>query len=384
MGNEKFTRINCCVDSGLSRQMEETLSGMGIDDYLVQGGKQVCIEERRGFLGFGRSESLSGAAARLYRFRVPRDCEESMVEYLASSIDLYLPGRGFLYGQDITFDDAHVPSEKTARSLGAGAAAAGTGRMEHYELLTCIVHRGMADALLRAVLELGLCVPFVTYGKGVGLRNKLGLLRVTIPVEKEIVMLLVPERDAALAANLASHTIRLDRPGQGFIYRQSVRMYASNLRVRLGKRVHAASMEQVINALDDLRGSSEWRRFSPSTAKQKVSRALGEKSAYRCLSLVTEDGSINDFVKKAMDCGAGGATLMTLSSSVPVEGPGGGQLSAARESCDLIIRSDLENLIRTTLVEQGITGDAVLGRMECEDVLDVMMYRGKNNGRSPV
>ncbi len=367
----------------MSGLMEETLAGIHMDDYLVQRGKQVCIEEHRGFLGFGGSETLSGASARLYRFRLPQHYERAVAEYLAKSLDLYLPGRGFLYGQDVLLADEKAASEKFMKSLQAMAGFEIPNRMEHYELLTCIVHRGMADALLRAVLELGLCVPFVTYGRGVGLRNKLGLLRVTIPVEKEIVMLLVPERDAALAANLASHTIRLDRPGQGFIYRQSVRLYAANLRVRLGKRVHAASMEQVISALDDLRGSSEWRRFSPGSDKKKISRDRKEKSAYRCVSLVTVDGSINDFVKMTMEAGAGGATLMSISSSLPAGSQGVGDISAARESCDLIIKAELEAAICSTLAEHGFMGEKILGRIECEDVLDVMMYKGQSKEKPP-
>jgi len=377
MSKDKFTRINCCVDSGLTGLMEESLSGIGLDDCLMQRGKQVCIEEQQGFLGFGRRESLSGSSASLYRFRVPMQYEGAVVEYLANAVDLYLPGRGFLYGQDISASDAYGLSEKANEGLASIPCTQSRARMEHYELLTCIVHRGMADGLLRAVLELGLCVPFVTYGKGVGLRNKLGLLRVTIPVEKEIVMLLVPERDAALAANLAAHTIRLDRPGQGFIYRQSVRMYASNLRVRLGKRIHAASMEQVINALDDLRGSSEWRRFSPGTNKQKPVRDRKEKSEYRCISLVTEDGCINEYVKKAMETGAGGATLMSLSAPLLSEGQDIKTMSAARESCDLIVKADLESAICSTILEHGFMNEKILGLMECEDVLDVLMYRGK-------
>ena len=162
------------------------------------------------------------------------------------------------------------------------------------------------------VLEMGLCVPIVSFGEGMGLRNKLGLLRITIPVDKEILYFVVPERDTALVEGVAVHKARLDKPGQGFIYRYQVRAYAVNLRVRAGKRSHAASMEQVISVLDELRGSSDWRRLEPVKAKAMKGKAAVNGSNLACLSILAEEGSVGGFVRAAMDAGAGGATPLWM------------------------------------------------------------------------
>jgi hypothetical protein len=48
----------------------------------------------------------------------------------------------------------------------------------------CILPRGLGDPIARIALELGTCVPAITFGIGTGLRDRLGLLRIAIPAER--------------------------------------------------------------------------------------------------------------------------------------------------------------------------------------------------------
>ena len=211
-----------------------------------------------------------------------------------------------------------------------------------------------------------------------GLRNRLGLLRITIPVDKEVLYFVVPERDADLLEGIAVHKARLDRPGQGFIYRFGVRAYAVNLRVRSGARSHAASMEQVISALDELRGSSEWRRFSPVKPAGSRGKRAPDDAGLVCLSLVAEEGFVGDFVKAAMDAGAGGATLVPLSrrryDGVTETGAG---VSNARESCDLIVRRDLSERILEAVAATGLFSGEAHGMAELSPVARAVTYTGQ-------
>lgn len=372
-----LSRITCAVDSRLSQTIDEALSDMAIPEAFIQRGKQDSFVERSRLFGFGSRTELAESRADIYRFYAPADYEEAVARRVAEAADLYLPGRGTLFAETVDLLTPEAPAYDFSKIASACADRPCGKPLEGHAVLCCIVQRGMGEALARTVLEMGLCVPIVSYGEGMGLRNKLGLLRITIPVDKEVLYFVVPERDAELLEGVAVHKARLDRPGQGFIYRFGVRAYAVNLRVRSGRRSHAASMEQVISALDELRGSSEWRRFSPAKAAGARGRRGAADPGLVCLSLVAEEGSVGNFVRAAMDEGAGGATLVPLSrrryDGVPDTGTG---VSNARESCDLIVRRELSERILETVAANGLFSGDAHGMAELSAVARAVTYAG--------
>lgn len=360
MIRSSLSKITCAADSRLSPIIDEALADMAIPEAFIQRAKQVSFIERSGLFGLASRAALSESRAELYRFYVPAGLESAAARRVAEAADLYLPGRGTLFAEDVEVLSAEAPAFDEAAISSACDDGSCARPLERYSVLCCIVQRGMGEDLARTVLEMGLCVPIVSFGEGMGLRNKLGLLRITIPVDKEILYFVVPERDTALVEGVAVHKARLDKPGQGFIYRYQVRAYAVNLRVRAGKRSHAASMEQVISVLDELRGSSDWRRLEPVKAKATKGKAAANGSNLACLSILAEEGSVGGFVRAAMDAGAGGATLVPLARR-RYDGyvEAGADLSSAREGCDLIIRTDLVEAVIGAVGRLGLfDGDA--------------------------
>ena len=230
---------------------------------------------------------------------------------------------------------------------------------EEHSLLSCIVPRGSADSLAKAMLELGICVPVIFFGTGVGIRDKLGLMRITVPVEKEIIWFTVPHSDADLVEKTLIPLARLDVPGMGFLYKSFVHAPVVNLRVRHGKRIHAATMEQVIAALDEVQGSSDWRRLG---AKKHGSRGGdGKTGRFRGLFFIGEEEETETFRRTAMESGARGATLNSLEmrsySGLPHEQA---MESNSRSLCDVIVTREveekiLENTSKTGLFEDGKT-----------------------------
>jgi nitrogen regulatory protein P-II 1 len=51
-------------------------------------------------------------------------------------------------------------------------------------LITCIVQRGVADKIIQAAREVGAQGATVHYAKGMGIRERLGILGVAVDVEK--------------------------------------------------------------------------------------------------------------------------------------------------------------------------------------------------------
>lgn len=388
MTREKVSKITCVASTSLGPSILEALRDSGIPETYLQTGKQVFLSERRGRFGFLPRVDLAEDRADIYRFYAPREAADDIARRVTDVASLALPGRGSLFIQDAELlrrrdEGASTPAPE--RGVGkilkdaAEKLIRPASRVDKYTAITCIVQRGQGDALARTILEMGLCVPVVSYGKGMGLRNKLGLLRITIPVDKEVIYFLVPQADTEMVENIAIHKARLDRPGQGFIYRSYVRAVAVNTRVSRGQRRHVATMEQVISAVDNLQGSTDWRRLAVPSRSRPAHSAGGP--ALACLSVICDEGRAGDFVRAAMDAGAGGATLIRLGyrdmpgGSVFGRPRGEERASHARETCDLIVQEELTEGIVKAMEERGLFDRETYGLVEITPVGKAVTYR---------
>lgn len=391
MNPVRAAKITCVSAASLRQSVLGALESAGVRETFIQNGKQVCLAERSGPFGLFPRVELEDASGDIFRFYAPQDRAEEVCAAIADSASLSLPGRGSLFvesaeifaGSARMLPEPPSPSggvlESAAESLKNFLKPAVAPRLLDYTALTCIVQRGQGAALARTLLEMGLCVPVIAYGQGMGLRNKLGLLRITIPVDKEVIYLLVPAADTDLVESIAVRKARLDRPGQGFIYRSRVRAAVVNTRMSRTKRRHVATMEQVITAVDALQGSTDWRRISAPGRERGSPGAPGP--ALDCLSLTCDEGRAGDFVRAAMDAGAGGATLLRLGRQdlgrEAEERRSTAKISShARETCDLIVPRDLTERILEAMVERGLFESEVFGMVEITKVEKAITYRG--------
>jgi hypothetical protein len=345
-----FSTIICIADVNITKLLDRIFTDLALPEVFVLHAKQMSLVDKRRLFGFHPTTGLEESRALLYRFSVPSRFEQGLMRRIAEATDLKMGGRGSVFamrgairrGTPLVFDE-----EKLEALCGSGEKLP----REDYALLCCTVSRGLGESLSTAVLELGVCVPLVFFGEGMGLRDKLGLLRITVPVEKEIIWFLVPRPDAELVEKTLIPRARLDVPGQGFLYKIFVHAPVVNLRVRQGKRVHAATMEQVIAAIDEVQGSSNWRRLgtmtrgSPEDGKSKTGGKQG-------LFFIGEEEEVDIFRKTAMENGARGATLNHLEMrSYSVLSQEQAMGSHFREFCDIIIPSALEEKILKSIEE---------------------------------
>ena len=85
-------------------------------------------------------------------------------------------------------------------------------------LITCIIQRGMGDAIVQAATEAGAQGATVYYAKGTGVRERLGVLGVAVEVEKEVVNIIVSQEQKNLVFNSIYLAGQLDTPGMGIAY----------------------------------------------------------------------------------------------------------------------------------------------------------------------
>lgn len=85
-------------------------------------------------------------------------------------------------------------------------------------LITCIVQRGLADDIIKAAQEVGAQGATVHYARGEGIRERLGVLRFAIEVEKEIINILVATEQIDRIFEKVYIAGKMDVPGMGVIY----------------------------------------------------------------------------------------------------------------------------------------------------------------------
>jgi nitrogen regulatory protein PII len=198
---------------------------------------------------------------------------------------------------------------------------------------------------------MGFSVPVITYGTGMGLRDKLGLLRITIPVSKEIISFIVSRHDAEEALHLVSDRARIDHPGRGFIYLFPIRHAVVNTKIRRGEAEKVASIEQIVAAIDEMSGNSVWRRRTAvGRLRKRRAPVLTGLSNYTIYDL---EGQTADLVRAAMTAGASGATLSNLrldrfdDSQVST-------ITRSREMSDLIIPSNIVDPVLKSSLAHGL------------------------------
>jgi hypothetical protein len=374
-------KVVCIVDRRLTSAVAEELERMGVGGYFAEHGKQVSVRTRRGL--FGPHTVLSEAPSDIIRFHLPRGRETDAMVRVAAAADLFLPGRGSLFAQPVTlFLPGEPPKEKLSLELPAWASRVPLKTSPH-DLIWCVVQRGRASELAFALLDMGLCVPTVCYGEGMGLRDRLGLLRITIPRDKEVLMAIVPSADSDFVMDVMVRKARLREPGRGYLCRSRVNALVTNTQMYRDPRRHVASMEQVISTLDMLRGSTDWRRLPYAGGRTAGSHAR----RLARLSLICEEGASEKPLAVALNAGAGGATkslMLRQMTGAETGGEDGGEwftrgatASHARERCDLVVPRELSRAIEGKLAESGFFDAPARGIAEVSQVFDAVSGSSK-------
>jgi len=96
-------------------------------------------------------------------------------------------------------------------------------------LITCIVQRGAADAVVAAASEAGAQGATVSYARGSGIRERLGILGVAIEVEKEVINVVVASDQLDRIFEKMYLAGKLDTPGMGFMYATHLERAATHI-----------------------------------------------------------------------------------------------------------------------------------------------------------
>jgi nitrogen regulatory protein P-II 1 len=234
---------------------------------------------------------------------VPDRYASSLMDNIAACANLHNSGTGAVYSvkcgkvlflnppdfsnsvESISFDPIHYKKNLTA--------------------IFCIIQKNMAEGVAFAAMRAGSPGPTITYGRGHGVRDKLGLLRIAISPEKELIRVVVDHYDAEVVFEAMVSQGKLDTPGMGFIYMMDVDSGLINISSLVYAKNELANLRQIIKSIDELKGSSAWRTQGDNNPK-KQRKLLHDLT---CLTCVVERGKSDSLVKTALDNGAPGASI---------------------------------------------------------------------------
>lgn len=297
-------KITLVVHQSIINRATDVFRAMGVNALFLENTRCVRQKLGRRFMGLpGVKTEYTDSPTEIFRAFVAAECTTGVLQHLINELELKIPGRGAVYSQKVSHTGNVIPSQ--IENLSAGNDLLN----RDLSLIVGIQSKSSTgENLSRVAIKLGAGVPVVGFGIGTGIRDRLGLLRITISPEKEFVYLLVPEHDADGLQSLLIEEGHLDRPGGGFLYQTPIYAGLVDPLIRIGRQEHAASIEQIIAAIDDLKKGTAWRkRFF---GVEKTRSILGEgRYTHREISFLCHDGQGDVLVREAMECGADGATI---------------------------------------------------------------------------
>ena len=91
-------------------------------------------------------------------------------------------------------------------------------KLSDVKLITCVLQDGLAEEVLEAAKNVGAQGATVSYARGTGVRDRMGLMGVFIDEQKEVIRVIVSEEQASRVFEAMHLAAGLDTPGKGIIY----------------------------------------------------------------------------------------------------------------------------------------------------------------------
>ncbi|RAP33635.1 hypothetical protein DID77_02705 [Candidatus Marinamargulisbacteria bacterium SCGC AG-439-L15] len=287
----------------------------------------------------------------VFKLLVPSKNTDFIMSKLIETFQLYKSSSGAIFEtpckQLILSDKNSKPTPKTTRSRSKFKVSLQKDLIQ----IICITQKEKSDHLTKIAVNLGIPSPMVLHGQGKGVRDRLGILRIAINPEKEIMSVLVNKENAQFTFDTLSTEGNFQLPGEGFIYMVPINKGLINIKSIVMNKKQPASISQIIKAIDELKGNTDWRDnylTSVGNTPQTQNHYLEGLVRLTCISDV---GASNKLVSKALEVGAPGATMVigTQLGNDRQLGNTSIQLSTEKELIEMTVSVNKVNTIIATL-----------------------------------
>jgi nitrogen regulatory protein PII len=283
---------------------------------------------------------------------VPDPLVDSIMETAARHAQLHRSGAGAMYSQPCAdlYHKGALPLWPIDRAERPEQDASATLR-ENLTAIYLISQGERTDAVCRAAMQAGGHGPVVQYSEGHGLRDQLGWLRITSKPIKEVVSVVVDNVDADLVFAAMARAGQVERAARGLIYRMPVQKGLVNIDSIYAGTRHAATMQQIIRAIDDIKGGKDWRDQNAIGAQGGAAAGLSfvaeltppaASEDRALLSVLVPRERARSTALALIEAGAPGANIDFLHSHTNVDGGSHAEIAQIRVVLDRLPAADLE------------------------------------------
>lgn len=365
-----YSRLTIIIDKTQSKEVMVQLKALGVHHLQIETGRSVLLTQLSGLRKiFGSGQSLQEDTISSFSFLAQKDQEEDLIHHLTETLGLDMPGRGSVFGKNINLVQSFLP-EPHALNIPPSSS---TIIAKHLTGITCITQKGEANQVAQIGLNTGTAIPTVTLGRGLGVRNRMGLWRILVPAEKEVSTFVVDENEANTVLNMVVEVGKLDQPGRGFVYSYPLSMGVLNTKFFAGTTQQAASVEQIVSVIDEMKGSTDWRKKALSVEGFE-SRTQNLITGIIDIMITCNEGTADTFTAVAMNNGAGGATV-SQAKHVPLADPED-SVSPAREIISMTLKPEALASMHAALKEAGLFETEAAGEILTNPVIKAVTYLG--------
>ena len=94
-------------------------------------------------------------------------------------------------------------------------------------LITCVIQKDLAEPVLEAAKNAGAQGATISYAQGTGVRERMGLLGVTIDEQKEVIRIIVSHEQSELVFETMYLAGHMDKPGKGIMFMSKLERVAT-------------------------------------------------------------------------------------------------------------------------------------------------------------
>lgn len=297
-----------------------------IDAVLAQSNRNVLALNARGTLikerWYQSFVPVMNPEQEVVQLLAPESEVDHVMRQIVSAGSLQLAGAGAIYSikcDNVVVSDGYPLREEKDHDARIEEESPFIFKKDLAGIF-CIAEGQMAETIARAAVQTGGPGPTISYCLGRGIRDRLLLLRIAKSAEKEFIQTVVESCDADPVFNAMANAGRIDEPGRGFIYRVPIEKGLNNMASVFGMARHSASIQQIVSAIDDLKGDREWRDQSVldmgdsgggfglgfGAGKLKQRKYLENFTMLTCVAKRTATETLTD---AALSAGAPGASI---------------------------------------------------------------------------
>ena len=264
---------------------------------------------------------------------VPHSNVDNVMAYLIEIGKLQMPGAGAVFsvpclnysGNSEIFSCIENPEFAAPVTLP-------DGMKEDLSVSYALMQSNRTDAAIRAAMQAGSHGPIIYYAEGRGTRDRIPWLKITKKPYEEVMMTLLDPVDKDFVNDAIIDAGRINTPGGGVLYDLPGGRGLVNLTASLGKSNSSATRHHIVAAIDELKGSADWRDQSAMAGmagmgkKKTGSNYSGSgNGSMRLLNVLAPRKHVYSLVDAAIGAGSLGANISyakTLGPTMPEDDSG--------------------------------------------------------------